>query len=352
MKKICTFFVIVFMLFTAAGSFAYEVTDTFGRTVSFDNPPNRIVIAGRALLMVADAVYMFPEASGKIQALEKITQGAKNFIPEVDPAYDRKTVLPVDVGAEGIAAVKPDLVLMKSYMRNKLGKPLENIGIPVFYLNFENPEDYLREVEMLGFILDSKSRAREIIRFYESRLNDVENKVSDLPAAGKPSVLFLSYTRKGGSVSFDVPPRSWLQSVLIGRAGGKPVWSSGRAQGGWQKTGFEQIAAWNPDYIFITSYFSDVDEVIRSLKTDPLWTSLKAVQTDRLLGFPADYFSWDQPDTRWILGFQWLAKQMHPRLFPDLDIREEHRRFYSKLYGMNEQRVERLVQPLLRGDID
>lgn len=333
-------------------AYTFEVTDAYGRTLSFTSPPTKIVIAGRGVLMTADAVYLFPGAVERVAAVEKITQGAKNFIPIIDPRFNQKTILPVEVGAEEIAAVKPDLVLLKAYMRNKIGKPLERMGIPVFYCSFENPEEYLAEIEMLGRLMGDAPRGMRINLYYKNRLETVDKVVSMVPETEKPSVLFLSYTQKGGSVSFNVPPRSWLQSVLLELAGGRPVWDSGSARQGWQKVGFEQIAAWDPDYIFITSYFSNVEAVTGKLKRDPLWSSLKAVRQDRLKGFPGDFFSWDQPDTRWMLGFLWMAKQLYPDKFGTLDILEETRVFYREMYGIGRDLFSDEIVPLLRGDIN
>ena len=46
----------------APSSGAVVVTDALGRTVKFDKPPQRIVIAGKAFFMIVDAIYLFPDA--------------------------------------------------------------------------------------------------------------------------------------------------------------------------------------------------------------------------------------------------------------------------------------------------
>ncbi len=59
------------------------------------------------------------------------------------------------------------------------------------------------------------------------------------------------------------------------------------------------------------------------------WKELSAVKNGQLKAFPVDFYSWDQPDSRWILGLKWLAKQVHPELFTDLDIKETTKSFYK-----------------------
>ena len=63
------------------------------------------------------------------------------------------------------------------------------------------------------------------------------------------------------------------------------------------------------------------------------------------LPFPGDFYSWDQPDTRWILGLMWIAKVLHPELFAATDLKDEIRYFYSFLYGLDDETIEREIIP-------
>ena len=90
------------------------VTDALGREVVLPAAPRRIIITGRALFMIADAAYLFPGAAEKIVGLGDASQGSRNFIQLIDPNYAQKQTLDRDAGAEQIAALQPDLVLLKS----------------------------------------------------------------------------------------------------------------------------------------------------------------------------------------------------------------------------------------------
>jgi iron complex transport system substrate-binding protein len=78
---------------------------------------------------------------------------------------------------------------------------------------------------------------------------------------------------------------------------------------------------------------------------------LQAVQNGELYGFPADFLSWDQPDTRWILGLQWLATKINPELAAQIDIMAEVQSFYSQLYGLDDQTINDQILPQLKGDL-
>ena len=127
-----------------------EVRDGLGRPVVIPSDPQRIVTAGRAVLMIADAIYLFPGADKRIVGVGRINQGKGNCLEAIDPNYDEKAKLERNVGPEQIVALEPDLVLLKSTMREQLGLALERIGLPVVYLNLETPEQYQEELVLLG----------------------------------------------------------------------------------------------------------------------------------------------------------------------------------------------------------
>ena len=120
------------------------ITDAMGRKVTFASLPKRVAIAGKALFMVADAVYLFPEASSRVVALGNTVQNKLSFPSVVDPAYATKTILDGSAGAEQIAATQPDVVLMKSSNADTLGKPLDTLGVKIVYVDFETPDHSMR----------------------------------------------------------------------------------------------------------------------------------------------------------------------------------------------------------------
>jgi len=325
------------------------VTDALGRQVTLPGPPQRIVITGKALIMIANAAYTFPEASRCIAALGNTSQGSGNFIAIIDPAYANKAIIEQDTSAEQIAALQPDLVILKSYLAETAGKPIETLRIPVVYVDFETPEQYTRDLAILGQIFQDESRAQEVAAYYQSRVEQIQAAVENV--AAKPKVLMLYYSDRDGSVAFNVPPLSWMQTRLVEIAGGLPVWADANPGKGWTQVSLEQVAAWDADHIFIISYNKNASEVVSALKNDPQWQFLHAVQEGRLHAFPSDLYSWDQPDTRWILGLTWLARRLHPERFPNLDIVADAQQFYQTLYGLDQMFFEQNIRPTFRGDL-
>jgi iron complex transport system substrate-binding protein len=331
----------------------FTITDALGRTVDFDRRPERIVVAGRANFFIMDALYTFDDVSERLAARPIAGQTAVDpFLAIVDPAYASLPAIERESGAEQIAAFQPDVVILKSFLADSLGGAMEALGIPVVYLDLETPEQYARDVRILGQLLGQEERAEEILNYYRSQQERVVQATADLAEEERPRVLLLQYSSRGGEIAFNVPPVSWIQTLMVEQAGGRPVWVEAAESGGWAVVNFEQIAAWNPDHIFVVDYFSDVDETVARLEADPQWQVLQAVRQGQIYAFPKDFYSWDQPDTRWILGLTWLATRIQPDHFATVDVMEEVIAFYAELYGLEAAQVEAEILPRMQGDVE
>lgn len=327
---------------------AIDFRDGTGREVHLVAKPERIVVAGKATPYVLDIVYLFPQASKNLVGLEVRGFDTQSFLELVDPDVNVKLFLERDSGPEQIAPLKPDLVILKDYSLAKLGAALEEIGLPVMGVNLETPDDFYNDVLALGAIFGDLDRANEIISFYKTKVENVDNLISPISDDKKPDVLFLQYTEDGGDIALKVPPQNYLQTLLVQKSGGNPVWLDQVDQtGGWMIVGLEQIASWNPDKIFVVQYGGDSTEVAANLLKNPLWEGLKSVENNEIYGIPADYASWDLIDPRWILGLEWLATKIQPLETTSLDIKSEVREFYGDLYMLTEAQIEAEIFPKL-----
>ncbi len=326
------------------------VTDALGRSLMFPTPPQRIAVAGKGTIMIVDALYLFPEGPQRLAAVGTTAQGG-DFLPIVDPGAAAKQTLGSEAGPEQIAAAQPDLVILKSYLAEKLGSPIEALGIPVFYVSLETPEQYLAEIQAIGQLLGNPARAKEVTDFYLGSMERVVEPVRGLREDQKPTVLLIQHSVKGGETAYAVPPASWIQTILVEMAGGRPVWTDAPLGQGWTVVNLEQIASWNPDQIYIVDYFDDPGRAVEKFVADPVARNLKAVQEGQVFAFPKDTYSWDQPDTRWILGLLWLARHIHPDLFAQIEIEQEFVAFYRTLYRLDEATIAGKLKPFLRGTL-
>ena len=313
-------------------------------------PSVRVVTGGKAHFLVLDALYMFPEALESVVAFGDSSQVGGNFISLLDPEAQQRAVLAPNPGVEEILAQRPDTVVLKSYLKNGLGRQLEDLNVPVLYVDLESPEQFRQDVAAIGQLFANPKRAEALNHFYARNLLEVQKISEAIPEAEKPDTLLLYYGTRSATTSFNVPPPQWLQTSLVKWAGGHPVWFEAATGSGWQQVSFEQIAAWDPDYILLVSYHTPVDEVKATLLSDPKWLPLAAVKRGNLLAFPSDYLSWDQPDPRWILGLQWLVAKLHPQRVPSAEVEKKVGEFYSFVYALPQKRIQEEILPMIQGD--
>lgn len=333
------------------GDSPISITDSSGHTVNLERLPERILITGRANFMILDAVYLFPDVNEKIIAIAKSNQSALTFLPLIDKGIYEKAVIENNAGPEQIAAFNPDLVILKNSTVDSLGQPLETLGIPVVYQDLETPEAFYQDVQVLGQLFGDPDRAEMIINYYRSRMDSIQELVSISNVIQKPDVLILKYNNEGGEIAFNVPPATWLQTIMVETVGGNPIWIEAGVGDGWSIVTLDQIAVWDPDQIYIIDYQGGASQVVADLKNDPFWKELRSVQNAQIFAFPYDFYSWDQPDTRWILGMQWLMTKIQPQLASQIDILAEVETFYSQLYQLDADTIKTGVIPLLTGDI-
>ena len=308
-------------------------------------PPTRIVLGARAVSLVADAVYAFDSAPSRIAAVAGTDQGLGTFLGLVDSTFSSKPKIDRSAGAEAYAALQPDLVILKSALKPTLGKNLEAIKVPTLYVDLETPDDYYRDLTTLGRIFGEDTRAAELVSYYRALVADTEKRV-----AGQPKPRTLLVQAGSGTGLWEAPPDAWMQTHLVGVAGGTPVWAGAVPGSGWTKLGAEQIAAWNPELVIVVSYRENSAKAAESFRTDPRFAALEAVRNGRVHAMPQDFYSWDQPDTRWIMGLRRIGAFMHPDRFADVNYGAELRTFFHTLYGMDDARFDVSIVPLLKGD--
>ncbi len=326
---------------------AIVVTDALGRSVELSEPPQRIVLAGRAVLMIADAVYAFPGAGSRVVGVGRIDQGRGNFLRALDPRYGEKTILERNVGPEQVAALSPDLVIIKTFMRETLGRGLEEIGVPVIYVELETPEQYARDLVTIGSVLGEPERAEELVAYFDRERERIESAVANVPPASKPRVLFAYVRPDETGLAFDVPPPGWIQTGLVHMAAGDPLWARDVTGRGWIRVNLEQVVRWNPEVLFVVSYRNDIGAIVERLQADPLFTGITAFSEGRVYPVPVDYYSWDQPDVRWILGLTWMAQTLHPDRFEGDYLESALYRFFQTVYAMDRAETDRIIVPLL-----
>ncbi len=353
MKKIFVFLILILSLLTVQAVFAQNgdtnpivIIDALGREVVLESVPQRIVLVGNGLPSIGTTIYAFPEASERIVGQPQVEQGAGDLTPLVNTNYENLTIFEGKGSTEEALKLNPDLVLIKYYMREKFGVPFEELGIPVVYLSFEDEATYMQDFDTLGKIFDNPTRANELKTYYKNILSQMEELTNQIANEEKPTIGFVYYSSKDGEVVFKVPPQSWIQTTLIEKAGGNPVWLDSNMSDSWATVNLEQYYVWQPDVIFMTAYFNDSNEVMQRLQDSPDWQILDAVKNDMLYAFPIDFYYWDQSIPQWGITMQWIFDTLYPNQ-SDFDFETATLDFYQFFYNMDKDTFYAEIYPLL-----
>lgn len=333
-----------------------EVTDALGRTVRVHLPIKRVIITGSGSWPIVTVAYMFPNAKSLLYGLGKEVNVP--LLRLVDPNLESKLVQITGgiSNIEDITAAEPDVVILKTTMKSNMGDSLEQLGLKVVYVDFENLDSYMRDILVLGKIFGDEAKAKKIAEYYNETCSSLLSITYALNE--RPRVLLLYYSTKGGTVSFNTPGAGWLQTFMIETAGGNPL-SKELTGTGWNTISVEQIAKWNPDVIFLVTYSDapSATDVKNMLLQDPDWKKINAIAQNRVYAVPHDcnnvaaLGSWDVPGSRWILGLKWMATKIQPSIFSNIDIIEEAKTFYMEMYSLSEEDAAMVVDGI-KGDLE
>lgn len=324
-----------------------QVMDAAGRTLTLEKPATRIVVVGVAPFIPLHMLYMFEQTRERLTGFEVRVQTPDEFLDLIDPYLSLKQTVNANPGPESVAAMNPDLVISKSTKEGRMARSLESLGIPVMYVGAETPDMFLADIKNIGTVLGDEARADTIVRFYQDKLALMQKAVAQVPDQSRPRVLVLEYSNRGNKQALNVPAPGWIQTQQAILSGGNPVWTAGiSVRDGWQITGFEQIAAWDPDKIFLIAWYQlKGPAVIDTLYQDPKWAKLTAVKQNELHLFPRDIYSWDSASPRWILGVLWMAKKTYPETFETLDISQTVMEFFTLLYRLDRKTIAARLMP-------
>ena len=320
---------------TPSTSLIVSAQDSFGQVVEVSHPLSSIAIVGKAALMPADALYLFPKSKEIPVTMAKTDQGLGDFFSIIVPTDNATQRLGQQVGAEEILSINPDLILTKSRNKKDIASLISGFDIPLFALDLETMDSWKEEIIELGKLLNENQRAQVVVDEINRREDIISERVLDVD---KPSVLVLQGNSNNAVTSFSIAPKEWIQSELIVKAGGRPITLEGSSSG-WSTVSFEQIAAWNPDYIIIVSYKSKGSPFTNQIYSSSAWKELKVVKERNVYLAPSDYVNYFQPNSRWILALQWLAHTIHPAIFSDSNMEDEVASFYYEMYSITDTKV-------------
>jgi iron complex transport system substrate-binding protein len=304
---------------------AATITDASGRAISIPDKVERVFAAGPPasilLFTLAPDLLLGWTRSHRPEECAFLGAGACDK-PEVGRLTGRGNTTNLEV----LLKFKPDLILDVGTINDTYislaTRVQEQTGIPYALLNGRF-DATVASYRKLGELTHRQTQADEFARYAEDTITTIKSRIDKIPEDRRPRVYYGRGPRGletglGGSINVETIEFLGAHNVAAERKGGMATVS------------VEQVLLWNPDVIVtIDRDFS------ASVRTDPVWASIKAVQTGRVHLSPKLPFGWVDfpPSVNRLIGLWWLAKILYPEQFPE-DLRPMTRDFYTRFFHM------------------
>lgn len=328
---------------------ARTFVDQAGHTITLPEKVERVVISSIAPLPSIYCLFR-GSAQGLVGMSPVSMSAAKNsFLPMVIPEVtDVSTAFMKgnEINIEQLLALEPDVVFYSADNKEEY-QMLTNAGITAIGFSTSNDGFHCINtlnswLEQLGTIFGETDKVDGIVEYGNEVYKNVQEKVKDLSDADKPRVLILFHYGDGvmktsGSSFFG---QFWIESV-----GGINVAADLQGQA---DISMEQVYEWNPDKIFITNFSAYLPEDLYNNTIDgDDWRHVKAVQNGEVYKYPLGMYRWFPPSSDTPLALLWMAKQVQPELFADVDMDQEIKDYFQKFYQveLSDEDVQTIYNP-------
>jgi len=317
----------------------HVVTDQIGRQVHIPDAVNRVVILQHQTLNIAV----------QLDAMNKVVGVLDEWKQQLGANYVRLAPqlanLPMPggltkVNIEELLKLKPDVVFVTNYAPADMIKQIEDAGLAVVAISLLDvpPEEaaklnpsvkdepaaidagFATGVRLIADVLGNKDKGEEMIAVTKKTRKLVADRLADIPKDKRVPV----YMANPDLTTYG---RGKYTGLMMERAGARNVASS---IVGFKQVTMEDVLNWNPAVIFVQErYPAVVDEI----KKTAAWQTIDAVTNNRVYLMPEYAKAWGYPmPEAMTLGELWMAKQLYPERFQDIDMQKEADAYYKEFY--------------------
>ena len=284
---------------------AYSVTDDEGFTTEFDSVPQRIISLAPSNTQILFAIGVGDRVVG--------VTDYDHYPYDFSAWFEAGNMTSIGgfstPNKEVIVSLQPDLILATN-IHDPDVPTYRDLGYKVLVLNPTNVSSVLNDISIVGKATGAEQNATNLVNSISSQINEIENKIASANLE-KPKVYYEVWTPPLMSAGAD----SFINDV-ISKAGGINIFGNETEQ--YPTISSETIILSNPDVILLPTdmantgdapFYGSVDQV----KERPGWSSISAVQNNRVVVVNGDLFAEASP--RIAEQIEAAAKAFYPELF-------------------------------------
>lgn len=322
------------------------ITDAAGRTVTLKAPAERIV-----------TIFNFEEftaIAGPAGWDRVVGLGRKQWAGYRQANWNRYlAAIPAlgglaDVGiaddksfsVERTLSLRPDLLIVHEFAFRSMAplmQQIEQAGIPILVIDYnaQDPAKHVASTLAIGAAVGAEDRAKALSDLYRDRMRDIARRIAG-GASGKVYVEIGS----GGAGVVGNTYNNAMWGRMVDAAGGANI-ARDKIPTGWAPMAPEAVLAAGPDFVFIlgsswlnapnavrAGFDVNIETSRRSLAPYAEragWHALPAIRNGELhtieTGLARCLCDW--------VATQYIAKQLHPAAFSDIDPVDSLRRYHE-----------------------
>ncbi len=305
-------------------TYPVTIVDQTGREVVIEEEPQSLVSS----YYITSSLFIALGVDDKMVGIESSPEKRPIYALSSPELLELPTVgSPKEFDFEACVALEPDLVVLPTRLSDAADE-LEALDIDVILVNPENEEGLIEMINIVSIVTNSVETADRLIYFIEN----VKFELNEALTGIDPVSVYL-----GGNSSFLSTASSGMyQSDMIALAGGSNVGSE-IDDTYWVEVSYEQILAWNPEYIILAA---NAEYTVEDILNDESLSICDAVINGNVYKLPSDAEAWDSPVPGCVLGSLWLASVLYPDSISEERCNEIIEEFYETFYGFSYSSIE------------
>lgn len=329
------------LLFVSFTSLADRtVIDQLGRQVTIPDRVNRVVVLQHQTLNLLVQLDAADDVVGVLSSWKK------QLGPEFERFSPRLATIPMpgdltQVNLESLLAEHPQVVFVANYAPPEMISQIEKAGIPVVAISLRrdaqsekgklNPQMNDEEqaynlglqegIRLIAKVVNRESQGEALIDYAFKQRETVGARLKDIPVDQRMRVYMANpdLTTYGSGK---------YTGLMMQHAGAINVTATSIK--GYKQVSMEQVLSWNPQVIFVQDRYPDE---VTKITRDPAWQGIDAVKNKRVYLMPEYAKAWGYPMPEALaIGELWMAKQLYPQRFQDIDMNKAANDYYQRFY--------------------
>ena len=275
---------------TKAVGYPMQVVDFYGKTVTIEKEPKRIITVAP---YITEIIYALGKGENLVGRSDY-----DDYPKEVSNVASVGELLKPSI--EKIVELRPDIVIGNSLFDKDVIKKLEDLDIKVIVIYGEESFTGVYDtISKVGQVVNASEKAQSIISDMKTKVTNVTDKIKN---TNKPTVYYVAGFGKSGD--FTAGKDTFIGN-MIEMAGGK---NAADDVTGWEYS-VEKLVEKNPDILLCSKLYDSK----KGIEATNGYKDLKAVNSGNL--FEVDENIVTRQGPRLADGLETIAKLIHPELF-------------------------------------